>query len=469
MSGTEVGASAALCLVGADQDVPLVTGERQRYINADSAASTPPLVAVADAVAEFLPWYGSVHRGAGYKSQVATAAYEGAREAVGRFFGARQDDVVIFVRNTTDAINMLAAALPDDTEVLAFAFEHHANLLPWRRRGLRISYLPVPLGPSEAIEALAGVLRTRSAGPRLVAVTGASNVTGEILPYRQIAEIAHRYGARVLLDGAQLAAHFPLDLADLELDYVAVSGHKMYAPFGAGALIGRPDWLGAGAPYLRGGGAVDFVTMEDVVWSALPDRQEAGTPNVLGAVAMGAACSALASYGMQRLSREEIAAGRYVRDRLSRIDGITAYHLWEGDSPRLGIITFNMAGRWHSELAAILSAEYGIGVRHGCFCAHPLLLHLLGVSEDNAHAVRREIIKGDRSTVPGAVRISIGVGMGQSDVDAVCDALASVAAHGPRWKYSLDRATGGYTPDPETRPMPPGAFELAGERLRQPL
>ncbi len=445
---------ARLTLVGADQRVPLITGEQRRYVNLDYAASTPALVPVAEAVESFLPWYSSVHRGAGFKSQVATAAYEGAREEIRRFFGARPDDAVLITRNTTDAINLLASALPEGTHVYAFGVEHHANMLPWRHAGLEVTYLPIPASPAEALERLEDALRGANDRHALVAVTGASNVTGEVWPHRQVVELGHRYGARVLLDGAQIAAHYPIDMAALEVDYLAVSGHKMYAPYGAGALLGRPDWLSAHDPYLYGGGAVDFVTLESVLWTALPERQEAGSPNVVGAVAMGAACRALGDYGMARLADEEMALARYARERVGRIAGVDRYGIWAGDVPRLGIVAFNVHGYWHSQVAAVLSAEHGIGVRHGCFCAHPLMLHLLDVSAEEAGLVRDEIAHGQKGRVPGAVRASMGLGTTTEDVDALVSALESLVADGPRWQYRQEPDTGEYVPEPETRAWP---------------
>ncbi|GFJ90991.1 hypothetical protein Prum_046330 [Phytohabitans rumicis] len=219
-------------------------------INLDYAATAPCARAAADAVAELLPWYGSVHRGAGALSQRSTLAYEVARQAVGDFLGARAGDHVIFTRNTTDALNLLARALPAGTPVVTYGAEHHANLLPWPVGAVR---LPVPDSPGAAIRALDAALRQLDA-PALVAVTGASNVTGERWPVAELAAVAHRHGARIAVDAAQLAPHAPIDIADLDLDYVAVSGHKLYAPFGAGVLAGRGDWLDAAPPYLTGAG-----------------------------------------------------------------------------------------------------------------------------------------------------------------------------------------------------------------------
>ncbi|HEX3258963.1 MAG TPA: aminotransferase class V-fold PLP-dependent enzyme, partial [Pseudonocardia sp.] len=209
-------------LVGAHLRVPLVTGGDAPYANLDLAASAPALEDVAAHVTQLLPYYSSVHRGAGYASQVCTGVLEAARDTVGAFLGARPDDVVVFGRNTTDALNLLAAAVPG--EVVCLDVEHHANLLPWRSRRV----VPARATVSATLTALAAALRARPAA--LVAVTGASNVTGEVLPIAEVVEIAHAAGARVVLDAAQLAPHRRVDIAAWGVDYVAVSGHKLYAP-----------------------------------------------------------------------------------------------------------------------------------------------------------------------------------------------------------------------------------------------
>jgi selenocysteine lyase/cysteine desulfurase len=439
-------------LIGEQMEVPLVTGGVRRYINLDYAASTPPLAEVVSALEQFLPYYSSIHRGTGFKSQVATGAYEGARSAVHAFFGARPDDVVVFTRNTTESINLLAGSLPDGTSIVTFASEHHANLLPWQKDNLHVTYLEAPRSADDAVAALAQHLDRASTD--LVAITGASNVTGELWPVRELAEVAHAHGARVLLDAAQLAPHFPVSIANLGVDYMAASGHKMYAPFGVGVLIGRPDWLQRSAPFLRGGGAVEFVTTSDVLWTSLPDRQEAGSPNVIGAVALGAAVQVLSSYGMRRVADEELALGSYARRRLQQIPNVDAYRLWSDEAERIGVVTFNVRGYEHSKLAIILSAEFGIGVRHGCFCAHPLMVDLLHVDAAEAARVRDRLMQGDRRHVPGAVRMSVGLGTTREDVDRLVDAVAQIVSQGPRWTYDVSPQTGEFAPNPDPRVWP---------------
>lgn len=445
-------------LLGDSIEVPLVTGGSRRYVNLDYAASAPPLAEVVRALEQFLPYYSSVHRGAGYKSQVSTAAYEGARRVVGRFFRARPDDAVIFTRNTTDAINLLAESLPDGTAVVTFSSEHHANLLPWQRRRHQVTYLAAPRSGAEAIERLETHLVGSHAD--LVAVTGASNVTGELWPVEELTQVSHRHGARLLLDAAQLAPHFPISITDLEVDYMAASGHKLYAPYGVGVLIGRPDWLQQSTPYLRGGGAVDFVTTNEVLWTALPDRQEAGSPNVVGAVALGAAVQVLEGYGMERLAREELELARYARHRMNAVPKVNVYRLWADGADRIGVVPFNVDGYEHSQVAAILSAEFGIGLRHGCFCAHPLMADLLELDSADADEIRSGFRAGHRPRVPGAVRMSLGLGTTRAEVDYFVDSLIQVVSRGPTWTYALDLTSGEFAPSPDPRPWPALPIEL---------
>lgn len=452
--------SELLRLVGSDVEVPLVTGGTRRYVNLDYAASAPSLLAVHDAVEELLDWYSSVHRGAGFKSRVATTAYEGARESIRRFVNARNDDAVIITRNTTDSINLLAGTLPEGTHVVCFAGEHHANLLPWKRIGVR--YLPVPESPAQMLDTLEETLRDlpHCEDPHLVAVTGASNVTGEVWPLSKIARIAHDNGARLLVDAAQLAPHAPIDMRADGIDYLALSGHKLYAPYGAGALIGERDWLTAGDPFLRGGGAVKLVTVEETLWADLPDRQEAGSPNVIGAVALGVACDTLASAGMERIAAEERALLDYARRRLASVPGFEHYRVWADDHPRVGLMTFNLGDMPYDLLAAILSAEHAIGIRHGCFCAHPLMIRLLRIADDEVHRLVDETRAGHHRRFPGAARMSLGLASTRADIDVLAAALTTIATDGPRWSYAVNPDTDEYEPDPDPRPLPRLAARL---------
>lgn len=425
---------APVRVLGSDTEVPCADGRSRRYVNLDYAASTPALAEVWDAVEAFMPWYSSVHRGSGFKSQLATEAFEGTRALVAALTGARPDDAVIFVRNTTEAINVLAHALPPGTRVLSSPVEHHANMLPWRRHALEL--LPFCDSADELCAATERALAAARPAIDLVAVTGASNVTGEVWPLERLAAIAHRHGARLFVDAAQLAPHRAIDMAAAGIDYLALSGHKLYAPFGAGALIGDPSALGAGAPLLQGGGAIEFVTLDDVIWADAPERHEAGSPNVVGVVALGAACRKLLALGMDAVAEHERALAERLRSGLAEVPGLEQLALWrEADIDRVGVAAFNLDGYRHPLLAAILSAEYAIGVRHGCFCAHPLITRLLGVSDAEARRLGDELRAGRRPPLPGAVRASVGLGTTAEDVDLLLAALGEIAQGGPGLRY----------------------------------
>jgi selenocysteine lyase/cysteine desulfurase len=353
-SDDDAGRAPLLPLVGAGTRVPLVPSGSARYVDLDSAASTRALAAVAQRVTDVLPSYASVHRGAGHLSRVSTALYESARDTVARFVGARADDVCVVTRNTTDALTLLAGAVPAGGAVLVLDCEHHADLLPWQRRG-PVTVLPTPATVTDTLRALAAELaRTPYA---LVAVTGASNVTGEALPLDQVVRLASAAGARVLVDGAQLVPHRRFSLAGSDADHVAFSGHKTYAPFGAGALVGRRDWLDAAPAHLPGGGAVQEVTADATTWAPAPHRHEGGSPNVLGAVALAAARDALAAH--ERALRERLVAG------LGAVDGVRLLRIWPDSDEPTGVVSFTVAGADPGLVAAYLSAEHGIGVRDG--------------------------------------------------------------------------------------------------------
>lgn len=403
-----------LVLPQGDLEVLGVPGQ----INLDYAATAPCLRAAADAVTELLPWYGSVHRGAGALSQRCTFEYERARQTVGDFVGAREDDYVVFTRNTTDSLNLLAHTLPQDTTVITFASEHHANLLPWHRP----VRLPVPSSRGEAVRSLAAAVAevSRDArGPVLVAVTGAGNVTGEIWPVREMALIAHRYGARIVVDAAQLAPHVPVDLSALGVDYLALSGHKLYAPFGAGVLVGRSDWLDAADPRTLGGGASARVgdATHDIRWTTGPARHEAGTPNLLGAVALAKVCATLEAADREALhGREQMLLAR-LRDGLSTLDDVAELRTFEVGAPRIGVVSFAVRDRDSGAIADVLARQYNIGVRDGLFCAHPLARRLLGEAS----------VRAGWDGVPAtALRASIGLGTTESDIDALVGALATI-------------------------------------------
>ena len=436
-----------LPVVGQDLAAPLIQGGHVRYANLDYAASAPAVEEVAAHLNEVLPYYASVHRGAGYASQVSTSVYENARRIVADFVGARRDDTVIFTRNTTDSLNLLAGCVQSilhqrgftdgrsnvHGEVLYLDIEHHANLLPWQA---------LPHRSVVAADSIAATLsrvetQLRAGNILLLAVTGASNVTGEVLPVAELATLAHRYGARIVVDAAQLALHRRIDLAASGIDYLAFSGHKLYAPFGAGVLVGRADWLDAGAPHLAGGGAVSEVRLEWTRWTEGPARHEAGSPNVLGAATLARAASVLAALDADDWHNHEQLLRGHLVDGLTALHGVTVHSLFRdaGEYPgcgSIGIVNFSVTGYDAGLVAAYLSAEHGVGVRDGKFCAHPLL-NRLGLPA-------------------GSLRASFGVGSRLEDAQRLIDGVSTLLTHGLGWDYVVD--AGRWVPANDGRSYP---------------
>ncbi|MGW2176960.1 aminotransferase class V-fold PLP-dependent enzyme [Streptomyces sp. NPDC001732] len=431
----------SLPVLGRDVTVPLVTGGEVTYAALDYAASAPALQRVWDDVAAYAPYYGSVHRGAGYLSQLSTDLFENSRATVAEFLGCRADDQVVFTRSTTDSLNLLAAALPADCQVFVFETEHHASLLPWR--DARVTYLNAPRTPAQAVETLERALAGRDPhGPALVCVTGASNVTGELWPVKELAAAAHAHGARIVLDAAQLAPHHPVDIAELDVDWVAFSGHKLYAPFGSGVLAGRADWLREADPYLAGGGASRKVARRpdggvDVEWHTTAARHEAGSPNVIGAYSIASACRALNEAGFDALVAREQHLVAAVRAGLAEVPRVKVLSLFGDDAPRVGVISFVVEGWNSSHFAAALSAEYGIGVRDGLFCAHPLVRTLLGGDpQEVGECGAPEAEPGERSL--NAIRVSFGAGTPDEHIERFVRAVKELVSEGAQWKYRTE-------------------------------
>ena len=355
------------------------------------------------------------------------------------FVGGRSDDAVIFTKHTTDSFNLLAHCLPARTTVVVFETEHHAALLPWR--GHRVIRLAAPASPAAAVAAVDHALRHRPAGPALLVVTGASNVTGELWPVAQLAAVARARGARIALDAAQLAPHRPFSITELGVDYVALSGHKLYAPYGSGALVGRADWLADAPPYLIGGGATATVTDDETTFKPLPDRHEAGSPNVPGAVALATACHVLAGADRAALASAEAALTQRLTDGLAEIPGVTVHSLFQGAADTIGVVTFTIAGQSSAVVAAALSAEHGIGVRDGAFCAQPLVRALLGAAGCSS-----------ADGTGHALRASVGLGSTTEHVDRLVRAVEDIAGVGPRRRY-VDR-NGRPAPAVDAREIP---------------
>jgi cysteine desulfurase/selenocysteine lyase len=439
-------------ILGIDYSVPLLNGSSVQYVNFDNAASTPTLTPIVRTLEEFMKSYSSIHRGTGFKSQLTTYYFEQSREIIARFFNVYLDNhLVIFGKNGTEAINKLArrVPLPEESIILISKMEHHSNDLPWRFRQ-PVMHINVDNQGRLDWDDFSSKLDQNRGKVAIVAMTGASNVTGYINDVYEVAEIAHNYGARVMIDAAQLAPHRKIDIKPpghpQHLDFVAISAHKMYAPYGLGVLIADKDMFQDGEPDVVGGGTVMLVSEDSAYWTDAPEKEEAGTPNVAGAIALAKALNIIDEIGMEHIAQHETVLTAYALEQLRSIPGITIYgSVDENDAAnRLGVISFNLKDKHHGLVSAILNYEGGIGVRDGCFCAHPYVKSLLGVSVEEARVLEEQILSKNRSRIPGAVRMSFGMYNTKEEIDRMIELLGLIARDQYKGKYYLNKETGEY-------------------------
>jgi len=342
----------------------------------DNAATSQKPQSVIDAIKHYYDFENSnVHRGVHTLGSRATDAYEGAREKVAKFINARRTQEIIFTRGTTTALNIVASSYArsvckEGDEIVITAMEHHSNLIPWQQvakaTGATLKY--IPLQPDGNID-LADVEKTITGNTKIVAIAYVSNVMGVIHPVKQIAEIAHRNGAVIVVDGAQSTPHMKVDVQDLDCDFYALSGHKMCGPTGIGALYGKKALLESMEPVEFGGEMIDDVGLYDSTWKELPWKFEGGTPIIAGAVGLGAAIDFLEQIGMDKIARHESVLAAYATERLSEIGGLTIY----GPAKRhVGVVTFNLGDVHPHDVATVLDAS-GVAIRAGHHCCQPLM------------------------------------------------------------------------------------------------
>ncbi|MBM4176844.1 MAG: aminotransferase class V-fold PLP-dependent enzyme [Ignavibacteria bacterium] len=442
-------------LIGINKKVTVLDGTEKQYIFFDNAASTPTFSFVKSSVDEILEWYSGVHRGAGIKSLIATKAYDDSRKIVADFVRADlSTNTVIFGKNTTDGVNKLAYRLNLSKEdvVICSLMDHHSNDLPWRKFA-SVIHSGINKDGSLDLNDLNKKVEKYKERLKLIAITGAANVTGIINPIHEIAEIAHKNGAKILIDAAQLAPHRAIDIKpdnDIQhIDFIVFSAHKMYAPFGTGVLIGPRSVFEEGDPEFVGGGTVNIVTEREVHWTHLPDKEEAGTPNLIGAVALASAMKVLDEIGMDKVEKHEIELTKYAYDKITKIPEINILgpSKFISYKDKLGVLTFNVDRMHNSLVASILCFEGGIGVRDGCFCAHPYIKHLLGVTEEESKDMIKNIQAGDRMNLPGAVRASFGIYNTIDEIDLFLEMLHRIVKKDFKGKYIQDKITGAYFPE----------------------
>ena len=374
----------------------------------DSAATSQKPQAVIDAMSRFLlEENANVHRGVHYLSQRATEAYEQARDKVRQFLNVEQAEEIVFVRGTTEAINLVAQSygksqLRAGDEVLLSAMEHHSNIVPWQmlceQTGARLRVAPIDDSGTLLLDELEQLIGPRT---RLLAITHVSNVLGTVNPIRRIVELAHARGARVLVDGAQAAPHLGIDVRALGCDFYALSGHKMYGPTGIGVLYGRRELLEAMPPYQGGGDMILSVSFAKTLYAQPPQRFEAGTPNMAGAIGLSAAIDFLDELGLEAVAAHEQAVLAYAQRALATLPGLRLI----GTAPgKVGVLSFVLDGVHPHDIGTILDRE-GIAIRTGHHCAQPLM---------------------QRFGLAATARASLGCYSSEQDIDALLAGLAKV-------------------------------------------
>ncbi|HAO6508961.1 TPA: cysteine desulfurase [Listeria monocytogenes] len=344
----------------------------------DNAATSQKPKQVIEALTHYYEFdNANVHRGVHTLAARATDAYESARSKVAKFIHAREVAEIIFTRGTTSAINLVAdsygeANIEAGDEIVISYLEHHSNLIPWqqlaKRKGAVLKYIELEEDGTISVEQAKKTIGEKT---KIVALAHVSNVLGTITPIKEIAALAHKYGAVILVDGAQAVPHMEVNVVDLDADFYAFSGHKMMAPTGIGALYGKRELLDAMEPTEFGGEMIDFVELYDSTWKELPWKFEAGTPIIGGAIALGAAIDYLTEVGLANIHAHEQALASYAIEEMSKIEGITIYGPKDA-SKRCGLVTFNLEGAHPHDIATILD-EDGIAIRAGHHCAQPLM------------------------------------------------------------------------------------------------
>ena len=395
------------------EDFPILSREvyGKPLVYLDNAATTQKPLCVLDAMRnEYLNVNANVHRGVHYLSQQATDLHEAARETVRRFINAAKTEEIVFTRGTTEAINLVASSFCESQmqagdEVLVTEMEHHSNIVPWQlqamKRGIVVRHLPITDDGLLQLSALDTLLSART---KLVCVAHVSNVLGTVNPVEQIIKTAHAQGIPVLVDGAQSAPHFAVDVQAMDCDFFAFSGHKMYGPTGIGVLYGKEEWLEKLPPYQGGGEMIDKVTWEKTTFEHLPFKFEAGTPDFVATHGLATAIGYIDSIGFEAIRQHEQELTRYCMEQLMTIDGMKIYGPSQATA-KDAVVSFNVGAIHHLDMGTLLD-RLGIAVRTGHHCAQPLM---------------------DRLGISGTVRASFALYNTKDEVDTLVAGIRRVA------------------------------------------
>ena len=430
---------------GLDVHYPLATGETSRRIYLDSTASTLQLGIVQDVMDKYLPYYANTHTNVHFNAKLSTREFDWAHNMVMEFVGADPDTQGCFFvgSGTTGGINRVARTMarkrPDRDVVITTIMEHHSNDLPHRYNFGKVVHIPVNVTDSgfgcADIDRLKAALEEYGDRVNYISVTGVSNVTGIVNPIYDIAELAHQHGTLIMVDAAQMAAHVPIQMSghenpDRNIDIVCLSGHKMYVPGSPGVVITRKDLFSGVEPVEVGGGMVDDVHVDRyLATEKFPDREEAGTPNIAGAIALATVMCAMKKIGMAYIYEEETELINYAVTKLVGIDGVVVYGDTDTDEcQRAGAVSVNVRGMHHSLTAAVLNDYFNIAVRNACFCAHPyvreMIMDDLG---EQMEGLSNEELEALAELHRGMVRASFGLYNDRADIDALAAALKDIS------------------------------------------
>ena len=409
--------------IGLDKKVNVEGKGRLIPINFDNAATTPPFKRVMKKVLETSEYYGSIARGDGKKSQYCSDLYENSRKYILEYFNAPEDIyTAIFVGNTTDGLNKLSNILIENKNdiVITTRMEHHSNDLPWRNK-CDLKHVEVDKDGRLRVEDIENLLEKYQERVKYVTITGASNVTGYVNDIKRIAKSAHKYGAKIIVDGAQLIPHKKISMIQEDvndnIDFWVFSGHKVYAPFGSGVIIGLREIFNEKEPASAGGGTVQIVLDDRQLWLDTPEKNEAGTPNLFGAIAIAEALREMDKIGFQTIESNEKELLSYLIEELKQFEKVTLYGDNENINDRLGILVFNIDGMTYEEVGEALANVRGIGVRQGGFCAHPYTRRVLGIADNDLQRYMSEV------GTPGLVRISLGIYNSKKEANIFLDTI----------------------------------------------
>lgn len=418
-----------------------------REVNLDNAATTIPFSGVSETIYEFLKNYGSVHRGSGERSKKSTQSYENARNKIQEFIGASIDNYVVFTKNTTEAINHVAqlwSVIPG--KVLVSDIEHSSNLLPWLAGNDVIQYKTNNDGTLN-IKSVEDMFKINK-DIKLLAITGSSNVTGYKPPIYDLAELAHKYDAKILVDACQLIPHQKVDVLPNEnckhLDFVVFSGHKMYAPFGGGVLFGPKEFFDQANPYQIGGGNLTYISKDlQLKRFSTVQAHDPGTPNAVGAISIAKSTEILDSIGYDRIHEYESNLVKKAFENLKQIKGVKIY---VKESQLGSVIPFDINEIEHKLTAEILRDDYGIAVRAGSFCTYELMRKIKGISDSQDQKICNEIDEKEiTKNIPGVVRASFGLVNNLDDITRLTTAVNEIANKGRDYYlqfYNQNNSTG---------------------------